>query len=360
MNARHRSPRPLLVRFVIALSLLLLSAGTARVQAQPWSVSYFRGLQSLKNKEWDQAIRQITNAINAHPSSQAEVHLLGSRYADYFPYLYRGIAYYQSGDIPSARADLQREETLGEVPKGTRDTRAAELLKQFLPLVRDQKRQGPFVEGMRLFSEKDFHGAVDKFSQVPATSPRYDEAKNFIALAQDEQRKLDDAAAAESRARKARRSAPAKPALPAADTSSRAIYREAVALYDAGKLKAAKRDFQELRIREFASPDVETHLRDIEALEERTLMGVTAYLEGDYPLAVSQLDACARTQSDNPHLLAFLAYACTADYLLTGHRDTTLSRQARDAFGRLQRLAPSYVPDRRFVSPGIISFLKGE
>jgi outer membrane protein assembly factor BamD (BamD/ComL family) len=356
----RRSFQPHSLCVCITIGILFLAGGAVRLQAQPWTLSYFRGLQSLKNKQWDQAINQLSNAINAHPASQSEVHLLGRQYMDYYPYLYRGIAYFQKGERQKAQADLQHEDDQGEVPRGIRDTKAAGLLNQFLPLVREQKHPGPFVEGMKLFNEKDYRGAIEKFRLVPATSPRYDEAKNFITLAQDEIRKTEEYAAAAAKAQKAKRLASEKPAAAAVDTSGRALYRDALALYNAGRLLGAKRKFQELKIKEPANPDCERYLLDIAALEEKTLMGVTAYLEGDYPLAISQLTECAKSQTDNPHLYAFLAYSCAAKYLLAGRRDTSLSRQARDAFNRLQKVTPSYAPNMRFVSPGILSFLKGE
>jgi len=345
-------------RVVVTLGLLLFAGGACTLNAQPWAVDYFHGLQSLKNKQWDQAILQLSDAINAHPKSESEVHVRGWQYFDYYPYVYRGIAYYQNGDHPKAGVDFKHEQELGEVFHGTRDTKAAELLKQFLPLVNEQKHPAPFVEGMRLFNEKDYKGAIEKFGQVPATSPRYDEAKNFIALAQDEVQKLDRSAAAQ--AQKPRRPAPARPSPPAVDTSGQTILRDAVDLYNAGKLRGAKSKLELLRVRGITNPESERYMSEIASTEEKTLMGVTAYLEGEYAMAAGQLAQCARSQSDNPHIFAFLAYSCAANYLVTGAKDTSLVRQARDAYRRLQSLAPAYAPDMRYVSPGIIAFLKGD
>jgi outer membrane protein assembly factor BamD (BamD/ComL family) len=348
------------LRIVIVLGFLIGAGGAGELSAQQWALSYFRGLQSLKNKQWDQAIRQLSNTINAHPASESEVHFRAWQPFDYYPYLYRGIAYYQNGDRVNAGADLKHEQELGEVNRGTRDTKAAGLLKEFLPLMNEQKRAAPFVEGMRLFNEKDYRGAIQKFGQVPATSPRYDEAKNFIALAQEEIRKLDRSAAASTQAEKARRLAAVKPSPPAADTSNRTALRNAVDLYNAGKFREAKRRLEELRIKGITSPESERYMSEIAATEEKTLMGVTAYCEGDYAMAAGQLAQCARSQSDNPHIFAYLAYSCAANYLVTGQKDTSLARQARDAYRRLQSLSPSYAPDMRYVSPGIVAFLKGE
>ncbi len=173
-------------------------------------------------------------------------------------------------------------------------------------------------------------------------------------------RKLDRSAVAAAQAQKARRPAAAKPSPPAVDTSSQTILQEAVDLYNAGKFRSAKRKLEELKIRGITSTESERCLSEIASTEEITLMGVTAYLEGDYAMAAGQLAQCARSQSDNPHIFAYLAYSCAANYLVTGEKDTSLVRQARDAYRRLQSLAPSYAPDMRYVSPGIIAFLKGE
>ncbi len=348
------------MRIAATLVLVIIAGGSCRLSAQPWALSYFRGLQSLKNKQWDQAIQQLSNAINAHPASESEVHFRAWQPFDYYPYLYRGVAYYQNGDHTNAGTDLRHEQELGEISRGTRDTKAVGLLKEFLPLVNDKKHPAPFVEGMHLFNEKDYRGAIQKFGQVPATSPRYDEAKNFISLAQDEMRKLDISAAAAAQAQKARRLAVTKPSPPAVDTSGQTILHKAVDLYNAGKFRSAKRKLEELKIRGITSTESERCLSEIASTEEITLMGVTAYLEGDYAMAAGQLAQCARSQSDNPHIFAYLAYSCAANYLVTGEKDTSLARQARDAYRRLQSLAPSYVPDMRYVSPGIIAFLKGE
>ncbi|HUI64517.1 MAG TPA: hypothetical protein VL126_06735, partial [Bacteroidota bacterium] len=199
-----------------------------------------------------------------------------------------------------------------------------------------------------------------KFSKVPPSSPRYQDAQRYLGIAKDELKKIEQAAARE-KAAKARLSvvAPKKPQVAAPDTALQSMFRLAVTSYNNGMIRDAKRRFQELKVRGFASPDLEKYLLNIESVEEKTLMGVTAYLEGDYTLAVSQLTECSKIQTDNPHVYAFLAYACAAKCLLTPSRDPSLRRAALDAFARLRRISPAYSTDTRFVSPAVVDFLNG-
>jgi len=335
-------------------------AGFQVLYAQHWTVSYLRGLAAVRNENWAQAIQQLSSAIDEHPQSELEVHIFGRQYFDYFPYLYRGLAYLKAGEPNKARSDIQHENQIGLVPQSLRDQKAAQVLKECLDALGDQKQQGPWAEGMRLFNDEDYQGAIEKFSKVPPASPRYQDAQRYLGIAKDEQKKIEQAAAREKAAKARPPVAVAKkPQVAAPDTALQSMFRLAVAAYDNGTIRGAKRSFQELKVRGFAHPDLEKYLLNIESVEEKTLMGVTAYLEGEYTLAISQLTECSKIQSDNPHVYAFLAYSCAAKCLLTPGRDPSLRRAALDAFGRLRRISPAYSTDPRFVSPAVVDLLNG-
>lgn len=213
---------------------------------------------------------------------------------------------------------------------------------------------------MKLFNEEDYQGAIEKFEQVPPSSPRFQNAQRYLGIAKDEQRKVAEASRARERALKgpAQHAAPRKP-----QTSGYGLGVDVPACGPPHTMRAwswrrntASKNSKSENLR---IPILRSTYSASSLWRKKTLMGVTAYLEGDYTVAISQLRECSKTQADNPHLYTFLAYSCAAKCLLAPHRDASLRRAALEAFGHLRRISPGYTTNTRFVSPSVLEFLNG-
>ncbi|MEW6511258.1 MAG: hypothetical protein AB1428_09895 [Bacteroidota bacterium] len=409
-----------LISVSLCLCALLLPQS---LHAQEWYVSYEKGLDAVKNQQWQEAVRYLSDAIAEQDESKASKRTYGMQFIDYFPYVYRGVAYYRLGDRAKALADLEKAEGESSVPTASNDATAAKLLRDYLDLLRKPaptpQTDAAFAEGVRLYNQRDYKGAIAKLQEVSNTSPRYADAGRYIKLADTELKKAEAAADLKDkkdRAEKAfatgvqyfnqknldqaeeafqsvlqldatradarrylgritdlRRSAaptataqretaketPHTSAPPAVDTTAQMFFRQAVALFTGGKIGEAKAQFQSLRRTDPSNGEIGTYLQSIADIESKTRKGIAAYFEGDYQKAIDQLTEAGKARSDSPTLYAFLACSYAAQYLLTGEDDGALRRNAVDAFGRTKQMDAGYVLDGKFISPRIIAMLNG-
>ncbi len=122
--------RSLMLSLVLLLVVLVVLVPDAR--ADRWFESYEKGRVALQSEQNDDAVRYLTEAIDQKPESKANARTYGTHFIDYFPYVYRGIAYARLGRTALALRDFQAEQAAGEADQGARDTRAAMLLRQHL------------------------------------------------------------------------------------------------------------------------------------------------------------------------------------------------------------------------------------
>jgi tetratricopeptide (TPR) repeat protein len=194
--------------------ILLLLVTSALLQAQ-WYVSYEKGREAVQKGQWQQAVNQLTEAIDEASNSKANKKMYGLQFIDYFPYLYRGVAYYKQGDLVNARADLEKAKNEGAIEKAQKDDRAPALLAEYLGYIQkpaqqiaqekppQKSPQNPspgapqadpkYAEGVRLLNQKEFRKALDQFRAVPENSPQHAQALKFIEKAQTELTKIETA-----------------------------------------------------------------------------------------------------------------------------------------------------------------------
>jgi tetratricopeptide (TPR) repeat protein len=96
-----------LVAIAVLVMLMLGAARGLTAQGRNWDEPYEAGVTAIKKGQWVDAIAQFTKAIAIDSKSQANKHIEGLYYDDYFPFYYRGIAYLQTGDLRRADADFQ-------------------------------------------------------------------------------------------------------------------------------------------------------------------------------------------------------------------------------------------------------------
>jgi tetratricopeptide (TPR) repeat protein len=424
--------------------MLLLLVPSAFLRAQ-WYVTYEKGREAVKNGHWEQGVTYLTEVLNDEPDSKANKKTYGLTFSDYFPYLYRGIAYYKLGDLANARADLEKAKSEGAIDDWRSDKEAPSLLKEYISLLQkpapqtaeqrppQNTPQNPppavpqtdpkYTEGVRLFNQREFRKALDQFTAVPESSPQHALALKYIDRAQAELKKLEtaadqrekrdriekgfasgveyfkrddlDRAEAEFKnvlglesthrgageylkrieARRQKLAAavhqkelpPPTPQEPppsgknrGTDTTGLALFRDAVALFNDGKIGQSKAKFQSLQNIAPSYPELANYMALIVSIENKVHMGIAAFFEGEYSVAIDQLRSSSKNGNDNPHVYAFLACSCAAEYLLAGAENGSLRKEAVDAFGKLKGIDPRYELDRKLISPGIIALLTGE
>ena len=389
--------------------ILLLLVTSAVLRADEWYVSYEKGREAVKKSQWQQAVTRLTEALDAEPDSKANKKTYGFVFVDYFPYLYRGIAYYRLGDIAKARTDLEKAKSEGAIEDARRDGDAPALLTEYLGYIQkpaqqiaqektpqnpssgapksdqkktemktpDQKKtetaasdqkakkervSTSFAAGVDFFKHDDLDRAEEQFNVVLGLESAHPGARNYLKKIEARKQKL--AAAAAVRPREIPAPALHEPAAaevtPATDTAGPALFRDAVALFNDGKVGQAKARLHSLQAIAPSYPGLANYLGLISSAEKKVQQGIAAYFEGEYGAAIERLGSPSKNGSDNPHVYAFLACSYAAEYLLAGGENGNLRKEALDAFGKVRGLDPRYELDRKLISPGIIALLNGE
>ena len=411
-----RAWQALTKRLFTALAFAL-SVFNHTLRADEWYVSYEKGLDAVRKQQWEEALRHLNDAIADKPAPKANAKTYGLRFIDYFPYLYRGIAYYHLGNQAKALEDLGRSESVDQVHQASRDKNAERLLAEYLARTKKEKKEKPadtkFAEAVRLYNQKEYKKAIEQFQSVDKSSPQYPEAEKYIASAGLELKKAESAEASRTlkervekelnagvqffhernldkaeeqfklvlqldenrpearrylrkintiRAEMAKptskdlvREPPHTASQTAAQQTRDSVFREGVAFFNSGKLHQAKAVLLSLRRLDPSYPQVTTYLGKVTQIEEKTSNGIAAFFEGQYQQSIELLAEASTNNTDNPHMYAFLACAYAAKYFLMGAEDKDLHQSALLAFSKVKTINAAYKLDTRYISPRIVN-----
>jgi hypothetical protein len=366
-----------------ALLFLFVFVTAGAMSADEWYVSYQNGKDEFNDKHWSQAIQLLNDAIHEKPGSVQKALTYSFNRIPYFPYIYRGCAYFELGDKSAARADLMRAEN--------RDAEGEEkdLLDKYVALLGTGAPTAPtvdplYVEGKRLFDQRSYKEAVDKLGAVGSSSAQYADAQKMIRLAQDALKKTDTALRTGDESSKnpvrhdmpdpahERSVQPVKPDIQPqsenasttptgtavqTDTVGQALLGLAKEQFAAGHYRAAKGAFTEYRGLGKESAEVTQALGAIATIEGKIRSGISLYFRGNYADAIRELASASERGGDNPHAFALLACAYASSYLLGGSEDGTLKSEALTAFNKARAINARYTLDRTVVSPQVIALL---
>ena len=387
--------------------LLIMLVPSALLRAQ-WYDSYEKGREAVKKGQWQQGVAHLTEALDAEPDSKANKKTYGFVFIDYFPYLYRGMAYYRLGDMVNARADLEKAKSEGAIEDAQRDKEAHSLLAEYLGLLQkpathtaqqkppqnppqslssgtpkpelkkpelrkpetaaaDQKQKKDrvaraFAAGVEYFRQGNLDGAEEQFKNVLELESAHPGAVEYMKRIGVRRQGLADAVTVHPKEIPAATThEPARAGEGSArDTAGSALFRDAVALFNNGKIGQAKARFQTLQRIAPSYPELEDYMGSIGSVENMVHQGIAAYFGGEYRDAIDKLSSSSEKGNDNPHVYAFLACSYAAEYLLAGAENGNLKKEAVDAFGKVRGIDPRYELDTRLISPGIIALLTGE
>ena len=173
---------------VFWLIIIFIFAVSPQVHAEEWYVNYEKGVDAVRNQLWQNAVNLLNDAIEERSDEKANAKTYGLRFIDYFPYLYRGIAYYHLGKTDLSRNDLQKSSQSGEVREGSNDRDAASLLDKYLKLVTSSPAVADKLsQALALFNKADYAAAISGFNEVLALDPANKEAKEYLRKAKEAQ-----------------------------------------------------------------------------------------------------------------------------------------------------------------------------
>ncbi|MBN2090702.1 caspase family protein [candidate division KSB1 bacterium] len=89
----------------------------ASLFAQDWYENYITAQKYMEAKNWELALEYLNKAIDLKKNPEKDARAHGLNFIDYFPYLHRGITYFQLGKYENAWLDLRESEERGIVKK---------------------------------------------------------------------------------------------------------------------------------------------------------------------------------------------------------------------------------------------------
>ena len=146
VTTRERYVPPRLHLRLVAWFLLGILAASPAV-ADLWYEHYAKGEDALKAQNWNQAIEQLTQAIEKKGEPGVGVRTYGMNFINYHPYLKLGIAYYNLNQLDAAIQAFSTEENLGAIQKSPADLKA---LRDFRQKAQDAKGKAAAVEAQRI------------------------------------------------------------------------------------------------------------------------------------------------------------------------------------------------------------------
>ena len=358
--------------FAAAIAFFLLSSSA--VLAQTWYDSYADGVAAAKKQNWPVVIQKMNDAISKKSSEGRKEKTYGTIFIGYFPYYYRGVAYFETGDFDKALKDL--EHTMGSDPNlGTTESyirRAKE--KSGFDVVVEPNRPPtpppatptptptptPIPPPTRTPTP-----AIPTFTPTPPPVVRPDQnppGPLDTSTTEKRRRALQAVGEAAGIMNSARREQ--------ADILAAARYDAALRAYsDATNRANAARtlaDWQRvLDSAEGAKTAFNIAISDAQhakatesvtsLLKRRVRSALDDYFAGKYQEAAAQFDTLANSQQDNALLWAFLGASRYAQYYIEGETNAIARTQAEDAFRRAKRGALSTLPAEYF-SPRIRRF----
>lgn len=170
--------------------LLIFSALAVRA-AEKWYVNYEKGQDAVKQEKWADAVNYLNQAIakKANPKRNAKTY--GLHFIDYFPYLYRGVAYYHLNKFDLAEADLLHSRSSGEIKNASKDKNAFKSLETYLKLIQQKKQlaatkarkadlDAALKKATALFEQKKYAQAKSAFEKILTEHPDNHLAKESL------------------------------------------------------------------------------------------------------------------------------------------------------------------------------------
>jgi tetratricopeptide (TPR) repeat protein len=172
---------------VFAVPLIL----PMRAHAEAWYTSYEKGVNAVQNQTWQNAVNFLNDAIAERSEEKANAKTYGLQFIDYFPYLYRGIAYYHLGQLDLAKNDLNKSAQSGEVRDGSKDKDASSLLDKYQQLLKAPPAiADKLSRAISSYNDADYATAITRFNEVLSLDPGNTQAKNYLAKAKEGQKSI--------------------------------------------------------------------------------------------------------------------------------------------------------------------------
>jgi hypothetical protein len=347
-------------RRLVVFAVLLLIPSFAFAE---WYDDYENGMKAADRANWSGVISSMNAAIAKKPT-EGRHKSYGTIFVDYYPYYYRGIAFFETGDFRRAVDDLERTKGTGRVKLGSADSYIRRANERLTVPATPEPTAKPTVQPTR-----EITPPTPTPTRPPITPPT---PTPFQGLP-DSTSVRDARARAErilNQARQARltaqREVPSSAVRPEFSTGQGHLNRAERQLASADSVQewdaiadsadAARVSFDQAlsRARAALNQGIDDLTRNT---RQRVRSALEAYFDGRFDEAARLFDSLTRADSDNALLWAFYGASLYSSYYIDGERNTSMRLAAENAF-RKAKPRMSDLPSRYF-SPRIRRFYRG-
>lgn len=336
-------------RSALTIVLLLFSATPLFAQYD----EYEAGLKAARNENWSVVVSKMSEALAKKPGEDTNWRPYGNQFVKYHPYYYRGVAYFNLGQLDKADADFKRAKGVGAVALGSLDswqmkveTRLAQSQApaQQQPAVTQQAppssmpsvpvaQVDPNLATAKARAQQTINEARSAMQQAQSRNAatlapdQFQSGQNFLTQAQEQEIGADTVADFTR----------------AAQTAERAKQTFELAIDNVKMAAVNQRAAPGRAVEETMQP-----------LRDRVKLALGAYFSGNYGKAATLLQTLTARELSNSHVAyAFLGAANYHRYVMSGRTNKTYLAQANAAFKNAKRLKSGYTLNARYFSPRV-------
>ena len=366
----------------LAVWVVLVVCPTGEVRAQePWYVAYEKGVEAVREGQWELAEMKLKAALRDGPSQGRNVKAYGVRFIHFVPSYYLGVVYFNQQRFEASLEELERAASLGLVTESDSEYAPMEELMQRLkgllepvetspsappegrgvaPAGEEQQAEALISYARTLLEQEDVEGARKALESARVKDPGNPSIQVLgQRISELEAGRL---AQAQQAANEKERRSQAEDELAERAELEREL-AELSKLVTARKWFEARQKASELARRDPHEPAL---LRLQAAIdkgqaearwEDVMKSGISAFYTGSYQTAIEILEPLAGQRRSAP-VLFYLACSRAALALWeSDERRETLLGRARADFNESRRLDPRFPLDQRWISPRILGAL---
>ena len=348
-----------MIRRAVVLVAVLLSSALELQAAKAFFDHYEDGLKAARAEKWNEVVQHMSAAIAMEPKEQARARTYGAGFIAYHPYYYRGVAYFNLGELRKAEADLKQAKGVGAVQLGSLDsfqTKVETRLAQASQPAQQPAQQpnqpsqqpslpsvpvataDPNLAPARQRAQQAIASANSAMQQAQtrnAPTLALNEWTNAQSILLDASQKQADAETAEDFNR-------------AAQIAERAKSNFEVAGQAAQMAAANQRAVPGRAVEEMVKP-----------IQDRVRSALGEYFAGNYTVAARSLESLTKTELARSHMAyAFLGASYYNRYVLSGKKNQTYLKQANNAFKKAKQLRTNLQLSNRYFSPRVRTYFQ--
>jgi len=316
---------------------------------------YDAGLKAASAEKWSEVVQHMSAALSMKPGEEPKARTVGVQFIPYYPYYYRGVAYFNLGEFQKAAADLQKAKGVGRVNLGSLESFQTKVETRLAQATQPAQQQP--AQQQPPPNQQPSLPSVPVATVDPNLAPARQRASQAVAAAQTamgqaQGRNAQDLASNQFQSAQAFL-VDARTKQASADTAS--DFTTVAQIADKAKrtFEVALEAAQMTAANQRAVPGTAV-AETIAPIQERVRRALGQYFSGEYGPAARSLETLTKAELSSSHMaFAFLGASYYNRYVLSGKTDKNSLTQANNAFKKAKNIRRDMQLSTRYFSPRV-------